>query len=194
MRTSALFMSGMGVGVYHALRMSCRADAKKPGRSCRRCWDAIRSQICSLLSRMSGKARYTPTPADGSSGTSSSTTYITAARSPTPSACTASPPRIFSGCEQSFPAEGRNPLKCAICGRMTNGGFAASADFSRLDIYRKTFQPYEGDSDWVRSANRMLEFYASTGSRLRALRQFLVCQDSREPIRLREPKLRKEKL
>ena len=67
---------------------------KKPGKSCRRCWGAIRSQICSLLSRMSGKERYTPTPADGSSGTTS----ITAARSPTPSACTASPRRIFSGC------------------------------------------------------------------------------------------------
>ena len=98
------------------------------------------------------------------------------------------------GCEQSFPAEGRNPLKCAICGRMTNGGFAACADFSRVDIYGNTFQPYEGDSDWARSANRTLEFYASTVSRLRALRKFMARQDSREPIRLREPKLRKEKL
>lgn len=108
----------------------------------------------------------------------------------------------------------RTPPECALCGRRTNGGFAASADFSRADIDRKTFQPYEGDSDWVRSANRMLEFYAEEGYKLRTLRQFLerpdtqgVLQlplktlrqfledlDTREQLRLREPKLRKEKL
>src|SRR5690348_9603805 len=47
---------------------------------------------------MSGKARSTPSPADGSSGTSWSTISITAARSPTPWACMDSPPRIFSRC------------------------------------------------------------------------------------------------
>jgi hypothetical protein len=70
-----------------------------------------------------------------------------------------------------------------------------------------------GDSDSEQSANRTLEFYAEEGYKLRALRQFLeyldthgVLQlplkvlrqfledlDAREP-RLREPKLRKEKL
>lgn len=66
----------------------------------------------------------------------------------------------------------------------------------------------------LRSDNRLLEFYAEEGYKLRALRQFLerldtqgVLQlpvktlrqfledlDTREPIRPREPKLRKEKL
>ena len=65
-----------------------------------------------------------------------------------------------------------------------------------------------------RSANRMLEFYAEEGYKLRALRQFLEYLDTQgvlqmplkvlrqfledldapQPIRLREPKLRKEKL
>ena len=47
---------------------------------------------------MSGRARRSPTPAGGLSGTSSNMTYITVARSPTLSACTALPPQIFSGC------------------------------------------------------------------------------------------------
>ncbi len=89
-----------------------------------------------------------------------------------------------SACEQSFPAGEKNPPECALCGRRTNGGFAARADFSRVDIDRKTFQPYEGDSDWVRSANRVLEFYASQGCNLRALRRFLERLDTRRVLQL----------
>jgi hypothetical protein len=76
-------------------------------------------------------------------------------------------------CDQEFLGGDTSPEKCAKCGRKTNGGFglpfAAYPDRSRVDIANKTFEPYEGDSEWVRSANKILEGEALVGAQLKEL-------------------------